>query len=76
MSLVTLRPGHREAVAAVPSSAPTPRALIDYDFQNVLMAPPKQRFVLWLMAGLVAFAAAALAILKVCLLYTSPSPRD
>jgi len=65
MSLVTLRPGHREAVAAVPSSAPTPRALIDYDFQNVLMAPPKQRFVLWLMAGLVAFAAAALAILKV-----------
>jgi hemolysin D len=65
MSLVTLRPGHRGAVAAVPSSTPTPRALIDYDFQNVLMAPPKQRVVLWLMAGLVAFAAAALAILKV-----------
>jgi len=35
-----------------PSSAPTPRALIDYDFQSVLTAPPKRRLVLWLMVGL------------------------
>ena len=65
MSLVSFPPGRRAAVTATPSSAPTPRALIDYDFQNVLTAPPKQRLVLWLMIGLVAFAAAALAILKV-----------
>ena len=65
MSLVSFPPGRRAAVTAAPSSAPTPRALIDYDFQNVLTAPPKQRLVLWLMVGLVAFAAAALAILKV-----------
>ena len=65
MSLVSFPPGRRAAVTAAPSSAPTPRALIDYDFQNVLTAPPKQRLVLWLMIGLVAFAAAALAILKV-----------
>ena len=42
-----------------------PRPLIDYDFQTVLTAPPKQRVVLWLMVCLVAFVAAALAILKV-----------
>jgi hemolysin D len=65
MSLVTAPPGRPSAVPAVPSSAPTPRALIDYDFQSVLMAPPKQRLVLWLMVGLVTFAAAALAVLKV-----------
>ena len=62
---VSIAPTHGAAVAAVPSNAPTPRALIDYDFQNVLSAPPKQRLVVWLMAGLVAFAAAALAILRV-----------
>jgi HlyD family secretion protein len=50
---------------AAPSSAPTPRALIDYDFQSVLTAPPKRRLVLWLMVGLVAAAAMALAVLKV-----------
>ena len=33
---VALTPSRGAAVAAVPSSAPTPRALIDYDFQNVL----------------------------------------
>ena len=65
MSLVSVPPGRRAAVTAAPSSAPTPRALIDYDFQNVLTVPPKQRLVLWLMVGLVAFTAAALAILKV-----------
>jgi HlyD family secretion protein len=46
-------------------NAPAPRALIDYDFQTVLRAPPRHRLVMWLMVGLVAFAAAALAILKV-----------
>jgi hemolysin D len=64
MSLVTT-PSGRGAVRAVPSSAPMPRPLIDYDFQTVLTAPPKQRVVLWLMVCLVAFVAAALAILKV-----------
>jgi hemolysin D len=62
---VSLMPSLGGAVAAVPSTAPPPRALIDYDFQNVLTAPPKQRLVVWLMVGLVAFAAAALAVLKV-----------
>jgi hemolysin D len=65
MSLVTIPRSRREAAPAVPSSAPAPRALIDYDFQNVLTAPPKRRLVLWLMVGLVAAAAAALAVLKV-----------
>ena len=50
---------------AAPSSAPTPRALIDYDFQTVLRVPPKRRLVLWLMVGLIAAAAIALAVLKV-----------
>ena len=64
MSLVTT-PSGRGAVRVAPASAPMPRPLIDYDFQTVLTAPPKQRVVLWLMVGLVAFVAAALAILKV-----------
>src|SRR5712672_2330975 len=42
-----------------------PRPVIDYDFQTVLAAASKQRFVLWLMIGLVATIAAALAIAKV-----------
>jgi HlyD family secretion protein len=58
-------PSRGGAMAAVPPTALAPRALIDYDFQNVLTAPPKQRLVVWLMVGLVAFAGAALAILKV-----------
>lgn len=45
--------------------APASRALVDYDFQTVLDAPPKRRLVLWLMAGLVAAAAGALALAKV-----------
>src|SRR5438552_15380685 len=64
MSLVAAPPGCPVA-AAVPSGAPAPRPLIDYDFQSVLTVPPKQRVVLWLMVALVAFAAAALAVLKV-----------
>jgi HlyD family secretion protein len=50
---------------AAPASAPTPRALIDYDFQSVLTVPPKRRLVLWLMVALIAAAAIALAVLKV-----------
>ncbi len=65
MSLVSAPSGRREAVPAVPPSPPVPRALIDYDFQSVLAVPPRRRVVLWLMIGLVAFAAAALAVLKV-----------
>ncbi len=47
------------------AAAPAPRALIDYDFQSVLAAPPKRRLVLWLMAGLLAAAAVALAVARV-----------
>jgi HlyD family secretion protein len=47
------------------AAAPAPRALIDYDFQSVLAAPPRRRLVLWLMAGLLAAAAAALAVARV-----------
>ena len=64
MSLVTT-PSGRGVVPTAPASMPMPRPLIDYDFQTVLTAPPKQRVVLWLMVCLVAFVAAALAILKV-----------
>jgi hemolysin D len=42
-----------------------PRALIDYDFQNVLAAPPKKRLVLWLMIALIATAAAGLGVAQV-----------
>jgi HlyD family secretion protein len=65
MSLVRVTPGSRGVARALPTSAPTPRALIDYDFQNVLATPPTRRVVLWLMVALVAAAAAALTILKV-----------
>ena len=63
MSLVSVP--DRISAPAVPSNAPAPRALIDYDFQSVLTAPPKHRLVLWLMVGLIAAAAIALAVLKV-----------
>ena len=64
MSLVTVPPV-RGSAKGTPSNAPTPRALIDYDFQSVLKVPPRQRLVLWLMVGLVVFAVVALAVLKV-----------
>jgi hemolysin D len=50
---------------AVPASAPAPRALIDYDFQSILAAPPKQRWILWLMAALIVVAAIGLFVAKV-----------
>lgn len=46
-------------------TAPAPRAVIDYDFPSVLAAPPKQRLVLWLMAGIIAAAALTLAVARV-----------
>ena len=46
-------------------SAPAPRAIIDYDFQSVLAAPPRQRLVLWLMLGLIAAAAIGLSVARV-----------
>jgi hemolysin D len=65
VSLTTVPPARGAAISTTPSSAPTPRALIDYDFETVLRVPPKRRLVLWLMAGLIAAAAIALAVLKV-----------
>jgi hemolysin D len=50
---------------------PAPRALIDYDFQTVVMAPPKQRFVLWLMLALLAAATAWLALARVNIIVTA-----
>ena len=61
MSLTTVPPARGSAMPAAPSSAPTPRALIDYDFQTVLRVPPKRRLVLWLMVGLIVAAAIAVA---------------
>jgi hemolysin D len=61
-------PGSAPATGIAPAStsaAPAPRAIIDYDFESVLAAPPKQRFVLWLLAGLLAAAALGLAVTKV-----------
>ena len=53
------------AQQAAAAAAPAPRAVIDYDFSSVLMAPPKQRLVLWLMAAVVAAVALALALARV-----------
>jgi len=50
---------------AATSAAPAPRAIIDYDFQSVLAAPPRQRLVLWLLAGLLAALAIGLAVARV-----------
>ena len=47
------------------AAAPAPRAVIDYDFQSVLVAAPKQRLVLWLMAGLIVLAAIGLSVAQV-----------
>jgi hemolysin D len=68
MSLVSVP--DRISAPAVPSNAPAPRALIDYDFPSLLAAPPKQRRILWLMAGLIASAAVALAVMQVNIVVT------
>ncbi|HJU20489.1 MAG TPA: HlyD family type I secretion periplasmic adaptor subunit [Stellaceae bacterium] len=50
---------------APPVPLAAPRALLDYDFQTVLRAPPKQRLVLWLMLALLAAAGLWLALARV-----------
>jgi HlyD family secretion protein len=65
VSVTTVQPARSGTISAARSSAPTPRALIDYDFETLLRVPPKRRLVLWLITGLIAAAAAALAVLKV-----------
>jgi hemolysin D len=53
-------------IPAGPSHSAVPRPVVDYDFQTLLgAAASKQRFVLWLMIGLVASIALALAVAKV-----------
>jgi hemolysin D len=47
------------------SATPAPRAIIDYDFESVLAAPPRQRLVLWLMVGLIVAAAITLSVARV-----------
>src|SRR5262249_52000342 len=50
---------------AATNAVPAPRAIIDYDFQSVLAAPPRQRLVLWLLAGMLAALTIGLAVTKV-----------
>lgn len=57
---------------ARPGDGPAPRALVDYDFQTVLMAPPRQRLVLWLMLALLAAAVAWLALARVNIVVSAP----
>jgi hemolysin D len=65
VTVPTLLPARIAPVPVPPSTAPAPRALVDYDFQSILAAPPKQRLILWLMVGLVVVAVIGLAIAKV-----------
>jgi hemolysin D len=50
---------------------PAPRPLIDYDFETGLALPPRRRIVLWLMAGLLAAIATALALARVDVVVTA-----
>jgi hemolysin D len=64
--LPTMRP------PAMPApNAPAPRAVIDYDFETVLAVPPTRRLVLWLLIGLIAAAAGALAVARVDIIVTA-----
>jgi HlyD family secretion protein len=51
--------------AMPPPNAPTPRAVIDYDFETLLSVPPRRRLVLWLLIGLIAATAGAMAVARV-----------
>lgn len=64
MSAPAFVPASGVAPAAT-ASAPAPRAILDYDFESVLAAPPKQRFVLWMLAGLLAALTIGLMVAKV-----------
>ena len=64
--LPTVRP------PAMPApNAPAPRAFVDYDFETVLAVPPTRRLVLWLLIGLIAAAAGALAVARVDIIVTA-----
>ena len=55
----------KAAAPLTPASLPVPRAGIDYDFESVFTAPPRQRITLWLMVALIVVSASALAVGKV-----------
>src|SRR5207248_8086292 len=55
----------KSTIDAAPESKPIPRAGIDYEFETVFTASPRQRITLWLMVALIAAAALALTIAKV-----------
>jgi membrane fusion protein, hemolysin D len=66
VSATAITPAPQSSAVPVPASdAPAPRAVIDYDFQTILAAPPRQRFVLWLMVALIAAAAVGLSVARV-----------
>jgi len=50
---------------ALPSALPAPRAGIDYEFQTIFKAPPRQRITLWLLVGLLATITIGLTVSKV-----------
>jgi HlyD family secretion protein len=65
VSSVSVVPSTVPATTPAPDAGQSARAVIDYDFQTILEAPPKQRIMLWLMVGLVASLVAGLLIAKV-----------
>lgn len=52
-------------IAAAPTPVSVPRAGIDYEFQTIFKAPPRQRITLWLMIALFAVIATGLTVAKV-----------
>jgi hemolysin D len=60
-----VEPGSLGLAHGADTALPAPRAVIDYDFQSVLAAAPKERLVLWLMVGLIVLAAAGLTLGRV-----------
>jgi membrane fusion protein, hemolysin D len=60
---VSLVPEVKPSISPVP--VPIPRAGIDYEFQSIFTAPPRQRLTMWLMIGLIVTGAAALTVAKV-----------
>lgn len=54
------------------NAAPTPRAVVDYDFPSILSAPPKHRLILWLMAAMIVSAVVWLSVARVDIIVTAP----